>query len=105
MFKWCATDEDLEERNPERPNVRLACVVVMAAGSFRRKILKAHNKLHANITNCCVTHLRCTICQVTSEGLGGTEVILLGKSEINQHRDILIGKKNVRRSEERISSK
>jgi len=48
-------------------------------------------------------HLGCPVGKVTPEGFGRTEIILLCKSEVNQHRDIFIREQNIRRSSEKFS--
>jgi len=50
-----------------------------------------------------VVHLRCAISKIAPEGFGGTEFVLLGESEVNQHRDIIIREKNIRGSGEKVS--
>jgi hypothetical protein len=52
----------------------------------------------------CPIYLGCAISKVAPEGLGGVEIILLCESEINQHGDIFIREKNVRRPGEGFSA-
>ena len=48
-----------------------------------------------------MTHLGCTIRQITMKSFGRGKVILFSKSEINKDRDIRAGEENVGRPEVR----
>ena len=56
-----------------------------------------------NVRKRVAIHLRCTIGKVAPKGFRRTEVILLGKSEVNQNGDVFIREQNIRGSDEKVS--
>jgi hypothetical protein len=104
MLEWGSTDEYLEKCDSKRPNVRFPGVVVVTTGTFRRKVLKSLGEPCENACKNAESYLRCAISKITPEGPGRTEVVLLGESEINQHGDVFIGEKDVRRSSKKVNA-